>query len=156
MTLSTSARYALHASLEMALAGEDLVTVAAVAARYGLPQTALAKVFQQLVRAGLAFGTRGIGGGYRLAKPASAISVLDVITAFEPPHAPGRCLLTGGAHDDGCPRGAGCGLRQLFDEADELLRCTFASVSLATLARRTAAPPPRRNTGKRRANKQAS
>lgn len=132
-----SARYALHASLEMALAGQELVTVAGVAARYGLPQTALAKVFQHLVRVGLAFGTRGIGGGYRLARPASAVSVLDVIAAFEPPHAPGRCLPAEGSQD-GCPRLRACGLRQLFDEADELLRCTFASVSLATLARRTA------------------
>lgn len=146
MTVSKSARYALHASLEMALAGEDLVTVGSVAARYGMPQTALAKVFQQLVRAGLAVGTRGIGGGYRLARAASAISVLDVIAVFEPPHAPGRCLLTEG-DDDGCPRHAACGLRRLFDEADELLRCTFASVSLATLARRTTAGA-RRATGR--------
>jgi Rrf2 family protein len=155
LTVSKSARYALHASLEMALAGEELVTVAGVAARYGLPPTALAKVFQQLVRAGLAFGTRGIGGGYRLTRPASAISVLDVIAAFEPPHSPGRCLLDEGG-GEGCPRLEGCGLRRLFDEADELLRCTFASVSLATLARRTGAPHPARPVGGSRRAREAS
>ncbi len=141
MTIGKSARYALHALLEMALAGEAPVTVAGVADRYGLPRTALAKVFQQLVRAGLALGTRGVGGGYRLARPASQVSVLDVTSAFERPRPAGLCLIAErpGA---GCERLPTCGLRQLFDEADELVRCTFASVSLATLARRTAAPLP--------------
>ena len=40
----------------------------------GVPPGALAKVFQNLVRAGIAVGVRGVGGGYVLAKPASAIS----------------------------------------------------------------------------------
>ncbi len=69
----------------MSLAGDEPVTVAGVADRYGMPRTALAKVFQQLVRAGLALGTRGVGGGYRLARPAPQVSVLDVISAFERP-----------------------------------------------------------------------
>ena len=89
----------IHTLPEMALAGDKPVTVAGVAGQLGLPQTALAKVFQQLVRSGLAVGTRGIGGGYRLARPARQVSVLDVLQAFEPPHPPGRCLLLD--HGDG-------------------------------------------------------
>ncbi len=147
MTLGKSARYALHACLEMALAGDEPVTAARVARRFAIPEAALAKVLQQLVRAGLALGTRGAAGGYRLARRPSAVSVLDVIAAFEPPHAAGRCLVAG-QPDGACPQATECGLRALFDEADELLRCTFASVSLATLARRSRlrpvapAPPP--------------
>ncbi len=139
MNIGKSARYALHAMLEMALAGDEPVTVGGVADRFSLPRTALAKVFQQLVRAGLALGTRGVGGGYRLARPAAQVSVLDVISAFERPRPAGLCLVVErpGA---GCDRLPTCGLRQLFDEADELVRCTYASVSLATLARRTASP----------------
>jgi Rrf2 family protein len=98
-------------------------------------------VFQQLVRARLALGTRGVGGGYRLARPASQVSVLDVIAIFERPHPPGHCLVAE-RPSLSCERLPSCGLRQLFDEADELLRCTFASVSLSTLARRTAGPRP--------------
>jgi Rrf2 family iron-sulfur cluster assembly transcriptional regulator len=140
MIVSKSARYALHAALEMALSGEEPVTVVSVSRRYGIPQTALAKVFQQLVRAGLATGTRGIGGGYRLARRATHVSVLDVIHVFEPPHAAKGCMLSP-LGKESCPPGKGCGLGSLFDEADELLRCTFASVSLATLARRKAGKP---------------
>jgi len=135
MTLNKSARYALYASLEMTLAETAPVTVASVAAEYGIPPTALAKVLQQLVRVGIATGSRGVGGGYRLAHPASKLSVLDVVSIFDPQRPAGQCLLRDTGHA-GCTHPEHCGVHALFDEVDELVRCTFASVSLATLARR--------------------
>ena len=135
MTITRSTRYALYAAAEMAMAGEAPVTVTDVAARYGIPGGALAKVFQQLVRAGIAVGTRGIGGGYRLARPASKITVLDIMNVFERPRAPGACVL----HDrpgQQCPQTSICTLHWLFEEVDELVRCTYESVTLETLVRR--------------------
>lgn len=134
MMPGTSARYALYAAIEMARAAGEPVTVAQVAGPHGIPPTALAKVFQQMVRAGIAVGTRGIGGGYRLARPRSEITVLDVVAAFEPQRGPGR---------PGTDARAGTGdvhphteaLRRLFDEVDEGVRATLASVSLDTLVR---------------------
>ena len=139
--MSKSASYALHAALQMALAPDEPVTVATVAGRFGFPRTALAKVFQQLVRAGLAQGTRGVGGGYRLARRAADITVLDVLAVFETKPAEECCLEA--RMKVAPPHRAGCALRQLLDEADELLRCTYASVSLATLAKRAAGNGPR-------------
>ena len=136
MSAAKSTRYALCAAAEMARGGERPTTVAAVATRYGIPAGALAKVFQQLVRAGLAIGTRGIGGGYRLARPASALTVLDVMQVFERPSSPGGCLLHDG--ESRCPGAAPCGVHWLFDEVDELVRCTYLSVTLETLVRRAA------------------
>lgn len=135
MTLSKSSRYALYAALEMAMAGDRLVTVAQVAGPHGIPPTALAKVFQQLVRAGIAVGTRGIGGGYRLARPRTDITVLDVVSVFDPLRAPGRDLL----HTRTASAPAAIphteAMRRLFDEVDEGIRATLASVTLETLAR---------------------
>lgn len=131
MTPTKSARYALYAALEMSVADDEPVTVAGMARRHGMSQTALAKVLQQLVRAGLAVGARGVGGGYRLARPAATLTVLEVISVFERPRVPGQALLGGRS-------GAGpvdAALRRLFDEVDELVRGTFASVTLGTLAR---------------------
>jgi len=134
VTLNKSARYALYASLEMALADPGPATVAGIAGRYGIPPTALAKVLQQLVRSGIAVGSRGVGGGYRLARPATRISVLDVVSTFDPPRPPGRCTaLDTGAR---CDRHDACSVRGLFDEVDELVRNTFASVTIETLATR--------------------
>lgn len=126
MRVSRPARQALVAALEMALAGEEPVPVAEVSRRHGIPGTALAKVLQQLVRSGIAVGSRGAGGGYRLARDASVVTVADVLAAFEPrPAAP----------DPPPEDPVEARLRALFDEVDETARCTFASVSLATLAR---------------------
>jgi Rrf2 family transcriptional regulator, iron-sulfur cluster assembly transcription factor len=131
MTLNKATHYALYAALEMARAGEHLVTVAEVASRYGIPESALAKVFQQLVRSGVAVGVRGTRGGYRLSRPTSRVTLLDVISVFEPP--PSLAL------GDPSPRtseSAAAPLRRVFDELDELVRCTFASITLGTLVRR--------------------
>jgi Rrf2 family protein len=135
MNVTRSTRYALYAAAEMAMAGDAPTTVAAVAARYGIPEGALAKVFQQLVRAGIATGTRGIGGGYRLARPASKITVLDVLHVFERRRHVGACLL----HDrpgEICPRQSACNVHWLFNEVDELVKSTYESVTLQTLVRR--------------------
>jgi Rrf2 family protein len=147
MTITKSTRYALYAAAEMASVSRDsLVTVAGVSAKFAIPEGALAKVFQQLVRSGLAVGTRGIGGGYRLARPASKITVLDIFKVFERARPQGACLL----HDEPgkpCPQQAACGLHWLFEEVDELVRCTYESVTLETLVRRSATLLRKRDAG---------
>jgi len=134
MQWNKSTRYALYAMTEMAAAGTALVTVGAVAEKYGMPQSALAKVFQQLVRAGLAISLRGVGGGYRLSKPPSEFTVLEVMDVFEPrTQAHGHCLV--GPSDRGnCRLTLSCKIRKLFDEVDGQMRSTFGSVTLETLA----------------------
>jgi len=141
MNISKSTQYALYAAAEMTLAGETPTTVAAVAARYGIPEGALAKVFQQLVRAGLATGTRGVGGGYRLARPASKITVLDVMHVFERRRAAGACLLHTRPGEP-CPAESACSVQWLFHEVDELVQSTYESVTLQTLVRRRRRPGP--------------
>jgi Rrf2 family protein len=134
MTLNKSTRYALYAALEMALAGDgNQVTVSRVAGRHRIPEGALAKVFQRLVRAGIAIGTRGVRGGYQLARRPAEVTVLDVMSVFQSPRPVGRCLIDE-APGARCRVNPDCRLRGLFDEVDELVRCTFASVTLETLA----------------------
>lgn len=133
MIRNKSTRYALYAAMEMAaVAEESQITASEVAERYHIPATVMAKVLQQLVRAGIAVGTRGLGGGYQLARKPSELTMLDVIEAFEPPRSPGECLLADGS-DLPCPNPSACRLRTVFDEVDEIVRCTFASITLETL-----------------------
>jgi Rrf2 family protein len=134
MVLNKSTRYALYAVMEMARAGDQAVTVAGVARRHRIPAGPLAKVFQQLVRSGVAIGTRGIGGGYRLARRPAELTVLDVISLYEPPRPVGRCVLADRAERD-CDAFPACRLRRLFDEVDEVSRATLQSVTLETLLR---------------------
>ena len=133
MRLNKATHYGLYAALEMArLEADATVTVAEVASRYDLPEGVLAKVFQQLARGGIARGTRGVGGGYRLARAASAVSVLDVIDALQQSEdgilVPQRPESTVGSP-------SARSLHRLFSEVDNMARVTFASTSLETLAR---------------------
>lgn len=143
--MKKSTRYALYAAMELASADPDeAVTATRVADLYGIPPSVMAKVFQQLVRRGIAVGTRGQGGGYRLARGADAVTMLDVIESFEPP----RRAESAADGDADTPFGARR-LREVFDEVDELERCTFASISLATLARRAGTRRPSRPSDRR-------
>jgi Rrf2 family protein len=133
MNYQRATRYALYAAVEMAAAPpREPVTAARVAEKYRLPPTVVAKVIQRLVKAGLAFGTRGVAGGYRLARPAAEISVLEIVETFEGPRAQSSCVL-GGCGEGRCGAFAECRLRQLFEEIDLQTRATFASVTLETL-----------------------
>jgi len=86
------------------------------------------------VHAGLARGVRGVGGGYILARPATEITVLDVISVFDPPHADGHSLLA--ARSEKARGQAGdVRLARLCDEVAEVMSCTFDSVTLETLTR---------------------
>jgi len=133
MNFRKGTRYALYAAMEMARSEDGgQVTASQVAARYSIPSTVMAKIFQQLVRAGLATGTRGVRGGYMLTQPPAKLTVLDVIEAFEPRRQPDQCLLAD--HDEpDCSQTDACRLRRLFDEVEEMARCTYASVTLDTL-----------------------
>ena len=84
MNINTNTHWALYAMIDLARATETHpVNVSTIAQRHGLPETALAKVFQRLAWARLVVGTRGAHGGYRLARPANEITVLDIVSAFE-------------------------------------------------------------------------
>lgn len=133
MKPNKSTRYALYAAMEMAAAKPNVqVTAAQVAERYHIPSTVLAKVFQQLVRGGLAVGTRGTGGGYQLAGQPSMVTMLDVIQVFQPSRPVGECMLRE-SQDLPCLDPGDCRLRMVFDEVDEMVRSTFSSITLETL-----------------------
>lgn len=90
MRLSTRGRYAMVALTDLALAaaghdeaGDGLVTLAEIARRQDISLAYLEQLFVKLRRAGLVEAVRGPGGGYRLARPAEAIRVSEVLHAVE-------------------------------------------------------------------------
>lgn len=127
MNFGVSIRHALYAVIDLARASQtDTLSVGAIAQRHHLPETALAKVFQRLVRSGLVVGTRGPHGGYRLARPASEITVLDVMNVFEPA-APAGVPGEPGVEDT---------LAEFFGTVDGQVRTAVASVTIDQLAAR--------------------
>ncbi|WP_027237562.1 Fe-S cluster assembly transcriptional regulator IscR [Leisingera caerulea] len=84
MKLSTKGRYAMVALADIALQTQsDLVPLGDISKRQDISLPYLEQLFVKLRRAGLVESVRGPGGGYRLAKPASEIRVVDVLSAVD-------------------------------------------------------------------------
>jgi len=84
MRLTTKGRYAVTAMVELALnQDKGRISLAEIAERHGISQSYLEQLFASLRRRGLVDGTRGPGGGYRLARRRTDISVADVIDAVD-------------------------------------------------------------------------
>lgn len=84
--------WALHSLLTLAWLGDDdPLPAARLAASYDLPPAYLNKQLQALVRAGLLTSTPGARGGFRLARPAEKITLMDVVAAIEGPEDAFQC-----------------------------------------------------------------
>ena len=84
MKLSTKGRYAMVALVDIALQdGDGLVTLSEISKRQDVSLPYLEQLFVKLRRADLVASVRGPGGGYRLARPASDIRVVDVLAAVD-------------------------------------------------------------------------
>src|ERR671910_389480 len=99
MLFSTKAEYGVRLMVELgrragtAEAGAAVpVSLASVAEAETLPLSYLEHLVARLREAGLVTSVRGAHGGYRLARPASEIEMLDVVQALEGPIAPMECF----------------------------------------------------------------
>jgi Rrf2 family transcriptional regulator, iron-sulfur cluster assembly transcription factor len=92
--LNQTAEYALRTVVLLAQQDpESLVSVGELADALGIPQNYLSKILHQLTRAGVLSSQRGRSGGFRLARPASAIPLAEVIAPFDPVSGERTCLL---------------------------------------------------------------
>lgn len=84
MRMSDGVEWALHvASLLAVLPPDRGITATKLSEYHGVPPAYLAKHLQALTRAGVFEAVPGRGGGYRLARSAMDITVLDVVEAVE-------------------------------------------------------------------------
>jgi Rrf2 family cysteine metabolism transcriptional repressor len=93
MLFSTKAEYGVRLLVELGRRGDDgPVALASVAEAETLPLSYLEHLVAKLRDAGLVTSTRGAHGGYRLARPAEEIRMLEVVEALEGPVAPMECF----------------------------------------------------------------
>ena len=79
MRLTTKARYAVMAMVDLAATGDGVpTTLAEVADRQQISLSYLEQLFARLRRAGLVNSVRGPGGGYLLAQDAEDVCICDI------------------------------------------------------------------------------
>jgi len=115
------------------LAREDARRRAAadVARQCGLTPATVSKLLKQLQRAGLVESTRGLRGGYRLARPARQISAAAILEALEGPMALTECAT--GAHSR-CDLQSSCSVGGGWQRINFAIRQSLEEVTLAELA----------------------
>lgn len=106
LRLTNAADYAVRAMIHIACLPEGAVALRGDVARaYGIPSSFMAKILRQLVRAGLLQSSRGVHGGFALARSPSEINLLEVVEAIEGPLALTDCMAEGAGCEwsDECP-----------------------------------------------------
>jgi Rrf2 family protein len=130
--LSGRADYAVRSALCLARAygAEEATKLREVSAEMGVPRSYVSQILGDIVRAGLAVSSFGPHGGYRLARPPEAVSLLEVVEAAEGPLAPTCCVLGEGP----CYWEKVCPLHEAWGRATRSLQAELAATSLAELA----------------------
>ena len=131
LELTKRGDYAVRAMLALARgAGNGLLSARRISDAMDIPVRFLPQVLGDLQRAGLVEAAAGRSGGYRLARTAEQISLLDVIEAVEGDSRRRVCVLRGGP----CGVDGHCDVHDVFFEGQDALRSTFARSTLAELA----------------------
>jgi Rrf2 family protein len=137
MKLPVSTEWVLHCATTLAqLEPGSTATAAQLARYYDLPPAHLAKQLQALVRGNVLAATSGPNGGFRLARPATEITMLDVVEAIDGTADPYECREirqqgTGALPAEDCRRT--CVLARTMADAHEAWRGHLRAITLADI-----------------------
>ncbi|WP_448584992.1 SUF system Fe-S cluster assembly regulator [Thermaurantiacus sp.] len=131
LRLSNFADYGVVIMTAAGRAGDRLLSASHVSLQTGIPVPTVAKLMNQLARAGLLVSHRGVSGGFTLARPAATISLADIVEAIDGPIALTHCCTD---HAETCEILLHCTVRLHWEPVNRAVREALSRVSLATLA----------------------
>lgn len=132
MRLTAKSEYGLLAMIDLACRVDvGPVSAREISDRQGIPAKYLEQLFVGLRKAGLVGAVRGARGGFALERPASDITVLDVVEALEGSLRPTVC---DGGRAALCGRGDSCAASNVWDRATQAVREVLGSTTLESLA----------------------
>lgn len=132
MKLSTKGRYAVTAMMDLAIHDKlGPVTLAEISGCQGISLSYLEQLFAKLRKHHLVEGVRGPGGGYRLARPADAITVADIITAVDERVDATRCR-----GRENCQEGRRCLTHELWTDLSQQILNFLKGITLAEFVER--------------------
>ena len=121
-----------YASVVLTVLASDpaaVLSASELAERAGLEVPTVAKLLKPLAQAGLVEGFRGANGGYRLAREAAAISLIEIVEAMEGPLGMTECSV----HAGQCGIEDSCGVRANWRRINDVVADALRGVSLAQM-----------------------
>jgi len=127
MKISRGTDYGIQGILYLARQPLDKVSLLhEVAQVQNVPESYLAKIFQDLAKAGLVRSHRGAKGGFSLARPSSQITLRQIIEALQGPISLNRCLDI----REGCVNSETCPVADVLRKAQQQMLATLDAASL--------------------------
>lgn len=134
MRLTTKSRYAVTAMLDLTMNGQmGPVSLADISVRQHISLSYLEQLFSRLRREGLVESVRGPGGGYRLGRQPTDVSIDAIVNAVEESVDATQC-----GHQGNCANGQQCLAHDLWVDLSAHIQSFLAGVSLASLAEKAA------------------
>ncbi|MBK5333580.1 MAG: Rrf2 family transcriptional regulator [Ilumatobacteraceae bacterium] len=134
MRLSEGVEWTVHCCTVLGAVPHPLtVSGARLAEFHGVPAPYLVKQLQKLSQAGIVEAVAGRNGGYRLARPANKISLLDIVLALEGSEPAFRCteIRQQGPTAIDAPRyPRPCGIARAMWRAEDAWRAELAAVTI--------------------------
>lgn len=138
MKITMAAEYAVRCVLYLAKQGQHiLVSRQEIAKHANIPDTFLAKIAQDLAKAGIIAIKQGAKGGYSLPRPPHDITMLAVVEAIIGEISLNECATT----PSSCAASAHCAANLVWSQAREQLRQTLREANFALLAQGKACFP---------------
>jgi Rrf2 family protein len=133
MELTRKGEYAIRGIIYLAQQPPGkMALISEIAEAAEVPQTFLAKIFQSFAKLGIVNSFRGTGGGFTLGRPASRITLREVVEAVEGPIMPNRCLMDNGS----CDRGIECLVHPVWRKVQSQVVQILESVTIEELAKK--------------------
>jgi Rrf2 family protein len=134
MNVSTKSEYGLRALIHLAAHGQRApIPAREIAERWRVPVKYLEQILKLLRQGGLVEAQVGAGGGYRLARPATAIVAGHVIRILDGRLAPMGCVSA--TYHEPCEFEAGCGLKTLWARTRAAILEVLDHTTIADLCR---------------------
>jgi Rrf2 family protein len=111
------------------VAGLQAASAREMAERYRLPQPMVANILKSLTGAGILTSTRGVLGGYALARDAGSISLADLVEALDGPIGLMDCT----SAQTTCEHQSGCPMHSPIQRVHARFRAFMASYTLADI-----------------------
>ncbi len=132
--------YAVRVVLALAKRGEDArLSSAAIQQEMLIPKSFMSRIVAQLSREGLVNAFPGRDGGLSLPRPATQITLKDVVDAFEGPILLSECIQVKG--EDDCPFQSNCPVRSKWGRVQVAMMREMASITFEDLAKESLGVP---------------
>jgi Rrf2 family protein len=133
--MAAAARHCGRAGLDPATGQKRAqINAGQLAEETGIPLPTVQKLVSKLSHAGLLRSVRGAGGGFKLARPAAAVSLADIIEAIEGPIAMTACVDTGKhAKGEHCVLEGSCKVHPHWAMVNGAVRGALANINLTSL-----------------------